>query len=151
MKLGRVVASRAYGKNYGSLPDAWKLAEELENWLYHYKEIYRSVSRGIRAVPHSGDYRLVRGLSARKGEAGMLEQTLHTGWTMRRAGEQEWLPPSVPGSVYGDLLANGRMEDPFWKDNEDKGPSLMEYDCMSMSHSLTARKKSGSQTGCFCI
>ena len=44
-ELGRVVASRAYGKNYGSLPDAWKLAEELENWLYHYKEIYRSVSR----------------------------------------------------------------------------------------------------------
>lgn len=34
----------------------------------------------------------------------MIEQTLHTGWTMRRAGEQEWLPASVPGSVYGDLL-----------------------------------------------
>lgn len=47
---------------------------------------------------------------------------------MRRAGEQEWLPASVPGSVYGDLLANGRMEDPFWKDNEDKALSLMEYD-----------------------
>ena len=58
----------------------------------------------------------------------MIEQTLHTGWTMRRAGEQEWLPASVPGSVYGDLLANGRMEDPFWKDNEDKALSLMEYD-----------------------
>lgn len=58
----------------------------------------------------------------------MIEQTLHTGWTMRRAGEQEWLPASVPGSVYGDLLSNGRMEDPFWKDNEDKALSLMEYD-----------------------
>ena len=47
---------------------------------------------------------------------------------MRRAGEQEWLPASVHGSVYGDLLANGRMEDPFLKDNEDKALSLMEYD-----------------------
>ena len=40
----------------------------------------------------------------------MTEKTLHTGWKMRRLGEMEWLPATVPGSVYGDLLANGRME-----------------------------------------
>ena len=64
----------------------------------------------------------------------MLEQTLHTGWTMRRVGEQERLPASVPGSVYGDLLSNGRMEDPFWKDNEDKALALMEDDYESVSY-----------------
>ena len=58
----------------------------------------------------------------------MTEKTLHTGWKMRRLGEMEWLPATVPGSVYGDLLANGRMENPFWKDNEDKALELMEYD-----------------------
>lgn len=42
----------------------------------------------------------------------MTEKTLHTGWKMRRLGEMEWLPAAVPGSVYGDLLAAGRMEDP---------------------------------------
>lgn len=44
-ELGKVVTARAYGRSYDSLPDAGKLAEELENWLYHYKEVYRSVSR----------------------------------------------------------------------------------------------------------
>ena len=44
-ELGKVVTAREYGRTYSSMPDAWKLAEELEKWLYHYKEIYRSVSK----------------------------------------------------------------------------------------------------------
>lgn len=47
---------------------------------------------------------------------------------MRRAGSEEILPAAVPGSVYGDLLAAGRMENPFWKDNEDAALKLMEED-----------------------
>ena len=31
--------------NASKLSTVERLAEELENWLYHYKEIYRSVSR----------------------------------------------------------------------------------------------------------
>ena len=34
----------------------------------------------------------------------------------------------VPGSVYSDLLRNKKMEDPFWRDNEDAAFSLMEND-----------------------
>ena len=34
----------------------------------------------------------------------------------------------MPGTVYTDLLRNGKMEDPFWKDNEDKICALMEKD-----------------------
>ena len=48
----------------------------------------------------------------------MIERILHDNWTMHRIGEKEWIPAVVPGSVYGDLLREGRMEDPFWKDNE---------------------------------
>lgn len=34
----------------------------------------------------------------------------------------------MPGTVYTDLLRNGSMEDPFWKDNEIQALELMEYD-----------------------
>ncbi len=54
--------------------------------------------------------------------------TLQDNWKMHRIGEQEWINAIVPGSVYGDLLREGKMEDPFWKDNEDEALKLMEYD-----------------------
>jgi len=54
--------------------------------------------------------------------------TLQDNWKMHRVGEQEWISAIVPGSVYGDLLREGKMEDPFWKDNEDEALKLMEYD-----------------------
>jgi beta-mannosidase len=37
---------------------------------------------------------------------------------MRCVGEAEFHPAVVPGSVYTDLLRNGQMEDPFFKDHE---------------------------------
>lgn len=58
----------------------------------------------------------------------MKTVTLHENWTMNRAGSQEIIPAVVPGSVYGDLLAAGRMQDPFWKDNEDAALKLMDED-----------------------
>ena len=39
-------------------------------------------------------------------------------WTFRKSGTQEWLPASVPGGVHTDLLALGRIPDPFVGDNE---------------------------------
>jgi len=36
----------------------------------------------------------------------------------REAGTDEWLPVQVPGSVHTDLLALGRIPDPFVADNE---------------------------------
>jgi len=38
------------------------------------------------------------------------------------------MPTQVPGSVYNDLLRNNQMEDPFYRDNEDKAFALMEHD-----------------------
>ena len=35
---------------------------------------------------------------------------------------------TVPGSVYHDLLAAGRIPDPFYRDNEDEALKIMEYD-----------------------
>ncbi|HEY0171656.1 MAG TPA: hypothetical protein VGB98_11590, partial [Pyrinomonadaceae bacterium] len=45
---------------------------------------------------------------------------LDKGWTFREAGKGEWLKATVPGSVHTDLLANGRIGDPFYRDNERK-------------------------------
>lgn len=63
----------------------------------------------------------------------MEVRTLDKNWKMRRVGEEEWQEAAVPGSVYTDLLRNHRMEDPYWKDNEDSICALMhsdyEYTC----------------------
>ncbi len=39
-------------------------------------------------------------------------------WSFRRVGDDEWLPATVPGGVHTDLLALGRIPDPFVADNE---------------------------------
>lgn len=53
---------------------------------------------------------------------------LHENWTMKQIGAEKIIPAQVPGSVYGDLLAAGEMDNPFWKDNEDKALKLMDED-----------------------
>ncbi len=60
------------------------------------------------------------------GSEHMEVRTLDKNWKMRRAGDIEWQEAVVPGSVYTDLLQNHRMEDPYWKDNEDRICALME-------------------------
>jgi len=47
---------------------------------------------------------------------------------MRNLSGSSWLPAQVPGSVYGDLLHNNQMEDPFYRDNEDKAFALLDND-----------------------
>ncbi|GHV10632.1 beta-mannosidase [Spirochaetia bacterium] len=67
----------------------------------------------------------------------MIVQKLHNNWKMKQVTDvapgvsmaaSAFLPAKVPGSVYSDLLANKKMEDPFWRDNEDKSFALMEND-----------------------
>ena len=58
----------------------------------------------------------------------MLIQKLHDNWKMRKLPGGKYLNARVPGSVYSDLLRNSQMEDPFWRDNEDKAFELAEHD-----------------------
>lgn len=44
-EIGKVVAAADFGYSFDAMPDTWQLAKELEIWLYHYKEMYRSVSK----------------------------------------------------------------------------------------------------------
>lgn len=49
----------------------------------------------------------------------MAEQmNLGGAWRMREADSETWHSAHVPGSVYADLMADGTMPDPFWRDNE---------------------------------
>ena len=48
----------------------------------------------------------------------MKKIDVNNSWEMHRVGDDDWIIATVPGSVYGDLLQAGKMEDPFWKDNE---------------------------------
>ena len=76
----------------------------------------------------------------------MRSQELSSGWRMHCLGEDTWIDAVVPGTVYTDLLREGRMEDPFWKDYEDQAWKLMEEDyeyetCFEAADSLFESSK----------
>ena len=49
-------------------------------------------------------------------------------WRMRECGSDLWHAATVPGSVYADLMADGTMPDPFYRDNEFAFFDLMKKD-----------------------
>jgi beta-mannosidase len=70
---------------------------------------------------------------------------VHTGWQFREAGKDKWLPATVPGCVHTDLLNNKLIEDPFYRDNEQKlqwiGKTDWEYQTtFDISPEMYARK-----------
>ncbi len=57
-------------------------------------------------------------------------QSLNGDWQFRQVNSEEWLPAKVPGGVHTDLLANGRIADPFAGDNEKRVQWVTESDWM---------------------
>lgn len=55
-------------------------------------------------------------------------QPLTGPWHFRQAGGAEWWPAQVPGGVHTDLLALGRIPDPFVGDNEKAVQWMAESD-----------------------
>ncbi len=49
-------------------------------------------------------------------------------WQFQQVGTEEWLPANVPGGVHTDLLACGRIPDPFAADNEKRVQWVAESD-----------------------
>jgi len=49
-------------------------------------------------------------------------------WNMRRVGSEESFSSEVPGSVAATLLACGKMEDPYDRDNEVRVQTVFEAD-----------------------
>ncbi len=58
----------------------------------------------------------------------MQMQSLAGQWQFRQASTSDWLPATVPGGVHTDLLALGKIPDPFVADNEKKVMWVAEQD-----------------------
>lgn len=54
----------------------------------------------------------------RETDMSLTEMKLHDGWRMRSTEWKEWIPARVPGDLYSDLFAAGRIGDPYFRDNE---------------------------------
>lgn len=63
---------------------------------------------------------LLAGCTKNENPKLMRIQELNTGWTFSQADNDNWLPAQVPGTVHTDLLANHKIEDPFYRLNEHK-------------------------------
>jgi beta-mannosidase len=58
----------------------------------------------------------------------MLHLTLNGNWKMRELSQSHWLDAQIPGSVMSTLIANGKIGDPFWRDNEYEARELFRKD-----------------------
>ena len=62
---------------------------------------------------------LLEGRAKAGGEPAPLQRLdLNGPWEFHMAGQEKWLPAVVPGCVHTDLLAAGRIPDPFFRTNE---------------------------------
>src|SRR5665811_1902086 len=48
----------------------------------------------------------------------MIHKEINENWTFSHVGKNDWLPATVPGTVHTDLIANDKIEDPFYRMNE---------------------------------
>lgn len=48
----------------------------------------------------------------------MLTKSLNGNWEMKDRSWDEFIPASVPGDLYTDLFNSGKIEDPYYRDNE---------------------------------
>ncbi len=58
----------------------------------------------------------------------MYHQSLNGAWSFRQTGTTDWLPAQVPGGVHTDLLALGKIPDPFVADYEKQVQWVAEAD-----------------------
>lgn len=58
----------------------------------------------------------------------MEKLSLNGSWRMRQANTEDWMDATVPGSVMCELLKYGKLEDPYYRDNELKAQKWMEKD-----------------------
>jgi beta-mannosidase len=58
----------------------------------------------------------------------MIKLDLNGTWQMKKSGDSEYIETEVPGTVFKTLLEHGDIEDPFYRDNEEKVKELANYD-----------------------
>jgi len=63
-----------------------------------------------------------------KVENTPVEISIHEGWEFSQAGEDDWMPARVPGTVHQDLMNNDVIDDPHYRMNEDDVQWIEEED-----------------------
>ena len=58
----------------------------------------------------------------------MISLDLNGKWQMKRTDEAIWQEATVPGSVYNDLIQSGKLEDPYYRENEYEALEISRYD-----------------------
>jgi len=53
-----------------------------------------------------------------EGENTMVSKEIKEGWTFRKTGDTVWAGATVPGTVHTDLMAQGKIGDPYYRLNE---------------------------------
>jgi beta-mannosidase len=56
--------------------------------------------------------------TARAATENLRCLSLDGDWQVAKAGTEDWIPARVPGCIHTDLLAAGKIQDPFYRDNE---------------------------------
>ena len=54
----------------------------------------------------------------------MTKLQLNGLWKLKDTNSNEWVNTQVPGSIFNTLLDEGKIEDPFYRDNEDKAKEI---------------------------
>lgn len=58
----------------------------------------------------------------------MERVNLQEGWRFAKANSNKWTPVSVPGTVLSGLLEAGKMQDPYYRENEYEARELLAKD-----------------------
>jgi len=61
---------------------------------------------------------LIFTLSSLFTHAQTVKKELHQNWQYKEANNVKWYPATVPGCIHTDLIANKKLPDPYWRDNE---------------------------------
>jgi beta-mannosidase len=57
-----------------------------------------------------------------------MKVDLNGNWLMKKSTDDKFISSIVPGSVYADLMREGIMGDPFWRDNEKEAVEFSQFD-----------------------
>ena len=93
----------------------------MNRWSSHVRKI---LAGGFAILILAGCWPMNAGAQAKPTANAVL--ALDHGWKFRQAlsaGEKDqgvWMTAKVPGDVHLDLLANKKIDDPFYRDNETK-------------------------------
>jgi beta-mannosidase len=73
-------------------------------------------------------------------ESNIKTIEIKEGWQFRKKEETQWFQAAVPGCVHTDLMINGLIDDPFYRDNENQVQWVEQEEWKYETHFLVNKK-----------